>query len=332
MRALVTGGGGFLGRHIVAQLVDDGWRVRSFSRQCYSELEQLGVECFRGDIRDPEAVAAACRDCQAVFHTAAIPGIWGGWKKYYDTNTLGTRHVLDACRRAQVSRLVYTSSPSVTFNGADQCGVDESAPYPSSWLCNYPRSKALAEQMVLDADRPGEMRTCALRPHLIWGVGDPHLIPRLLERARRGHLRQVGDGKNLVDTIHVDNAAAAHLQAADGLLGDAPAAGKAYFISQGEPVNCWDWINEILTMARLAPIRRRVPFRVAWCAGAMLEAWHKAIGSQREPRMTRFLAAQLAKSHYFDISAARRDFDYEIRVSHSKAMSELGRSLGIAGK
>ncbi len=327
MLALVTGGGGFLGRHIVAQLLQEGWSVRSFSRKCYSEIEELGACCMVGDLRDSQAVAAACRDCDVVFHTAAIPGIWGPWRTYFETNTLGTQHVIAGCLAAGTPRLVYTSSPSVTFDGGDQCGVDESVPYPSRWLCHYPHSKALAEQAVLQADVEGGLRGCALRPHLIWGAGDPHLIPRLLERARRGQLRQVGDGANLVDTIHVANAARAHLQAAEALLGKAPAGGKAYFISQNEPVNCWKWIKELLAIAGVPRITKRISFTAAWRLGAMLEAAHRLTGNRREPRMTRFLAAQLAKSHYFDISAARRDFGYAPTISHGEAMADLAAPL-----
>src|SRR6185295_5247787 len=169
---------------------------------------------------------------------------------------------------AEVRRLVFTSSPSVTFAGRDQCGVDESVPYPTKWLCHYAHTKALAEQLVLEASGQHHLLACALRPHLIWGPGDQHLIPRLLDRARKGQLRQVGIGRNLIDAAYVENAAAAHLLAADALQPGSPVCGKAYFITNGEPVNCWQWINEILALAGLAPITRGVPLPVAYAAGA----------------------------------------------------------------
>ena len=203
MQALVTGAGGFLGRYIAEQLVERGDQVRAFSRRRYKSLDQLGVESVEGDIRDAAAVDRACAGVDVVFHAAAIAGIWGSWDDFYQINTVGTEHIVQACRNQRVSRLVYTSSPSVTFDGSDQLDVDESVPYADRWLCHYPRSKALAEQHVLAAS-DDQLRSCALRPHLIWGPRDSHLIPRLIERAKSGKLRRVGDGTNLIDVVYVE--------------------------------------------------------------------------------------------------------------------------------
>lgn len=330
MKCLVTGGGGFLGRYVVEQLVERGAQVRILARGEYPELVRSGVECVRGDIRDADAVARACVGRDVVFHVAAVAGIWGPWDHYFGINTLGTRHVLAGCRRHGVGRLVYTSSPSVTFDGGHQSGVDESAPYPSRWLCHYPHTKAIAEQEVLAASGRDGLLTCALRPHLVWGPRDPHLVPRLVERARRGQLRRVGDGRNLVDMIYVGNAATAHVQAAERLVPGSPVCGRAYFLSQGEPVNCWDWIDELLALHGLPPVRRSLSFSAAWRIGALCEGAWRLLRLQSEPRMTRFLAAQLAKDHYFDIGAARRDFGYEAVVSMAEGMRRLAACQGGA--
>ncbi len=327
VKALVTGAGGFLGRYIVEQLIRRGDQVRGFSRNVYPELEKIGVESIQGDIRAPTAVAAACRGVDVVFHVAAVPGIWGPWRRYFEVNTAGTRHVIAACRRQHVGRLVYTSSPSVTFAAHDQCGVDESAPYPTRWLCHYAHSKALAEQAVLQANESPDLLTCALRPHLIWGPRDPHLVPRLLDRARRGRLRQVGDGTNQVDMIYVENAAHAHLLAADALQPGSGVAGQAYFISQGAPVNCWRWINQILELADVPPITKQISFATAWRLGHMLEFVYRALHLPTDPPMTRFVAAQLAKSHYFNIDRARHDLGYAPIVSTEDGMHYLEQWL-----
>ena len=189
--ALVTGAAGFLGRHIVRQLLARGRQVRAF---CHAQPGDLfsaanssspAVDVVVGDIRDPVAVDSAVRDVETVFHVAGVAGLWGPWKRYYSVNTIGTRNLIEACRRHGARQLVYTSSPSVVFTQDDQCGADESLPYSSRWLCHYPRSKALAEQAVLAANDQGGLLTCAIRPHLIWGPGDRHLLPRLLaQRAR----------------------------------------------------------------------------------------------------------------------------------------------------
>ena len=327
MKALVTGANGFLGSYLVRHLLQQNYEVTAMTRRRDEGLASLNVEMAHGDVRDFDSVLSACTGQDIVFHTAGISGIWGPWKKYYTTNTVGTRNVVDACVQSSVRRLIYTSSPSVTFNGQHQTNIDESAPYPKRWLCHYPHSKALAEQNVLNANDKFDLLTCALRPHLIWGPGDQHLIPRLIDRAKKKQLRRVGDGANLIDTIYVENAAEAHLQAAEALVDNSPLCGKAYFISQDDPVNCWEWINEILQMAGVPRVRQSISFRWAYRLGYALESMHEVMNKDTEPRMTRFLAAQLAKNHYFDISRAKRDFGYSPRVGNAAGMLRMQESL-----
>jgi len=336
MHALVTGGGGFLGGYVVDALLARGDRVRSFGRGEYPQLSAQGVDVVRGEIRDSSALATACTGIECVFHCAALPGVGMDRDAYDSVNRTGTELLLANARRYGVRRFVYTSSPSVVFAGADQNGVDESAPYDFAWMeanrAYYSYTKAWAEQAVLAANS-GEMRTCSLRPHLIWGPGDTHLIPRLLARARAGRLRRVGDGANLVDVTYVENAADAHLQAADALARESPhtgpssPAGKAYFISQGEPLNCWAWINEILALVDLPPVSKSISGNSARRLGAACEMLYRSLGLSAEPPMTRFLAAQLGTSHRFDISAARRDLGYQPRVSTAEGMQRLGEWL-----
>lgn len=323
MRALITGAGGFLGFEIARELVKRGAAVRGLSRKSYPELERLGVESVQADVRNAARVREALEGIDTVFHTAAVAGVWGPWTHFYSINTQGTENVIAGCVDQGVEKLVFTSSPSVTFDGGDQNGVDESAPYPDRWLCHYPHSKALAEQAVLGANGQGKLRTCALRPHLVWGPRDPHLVPRLLDRARQGRLVRIGNGTNWIDMVYVDNAALAHVRAADHLGPGSPVCGQAYFISQGKPVNCWQWINELLQMAGLPPLNRSISRSTAWRLGAALEWIYRWLPGDREPPMTRFLAAQLSTSHYFDISRARRDFGYEAPVSTAEGMQRL---------
>jgi nucleoside-diphosphate-sugar epimerase len=321
--ALVTGGGGFLGRYIVEGLLARGTRVRVFSRQDYPDLRALGVEVRRGDLRDAAAVAEAVAGTEAVLHAAALPGIWGPWRTYYEINTLGTQHVLEACRRHGVRRLIYTSSPSVVYDGKAHVNADESLPYPAQHLCHYPHSKSLAEQAVLAAHDPGGLQTIALRPHLIWGPRDGHLIPRLIARARQGRLVRVGDGRNLVSVSYVENTAAAHLQALDALIAGRPCGGRAYFINEPEPVRLWGWIDEILALGGLPPVRRSLPTGAAWSLGAICEALYGLGRISAEPPLTRFLASQLSQSHCYSIENARRDWGYEPPVSFAEGMRRL---------
>ena len=320
MHALVTGGGGFLGMYIVEQLLDAGHQVRVFCRGSYDALKRLNVDVVRGDVRDGDSVALACDSVETVFHVAAIPGVWGEWETYQSINTQGTVNVINACRKHHVRRLVYTSSPSVVYDGRDHLNADSSLPYPDTWMCHYPRSKALAEQAVLKAS-DDQLRTVSLRPHLIWGPRDNHLIPRLLQRARSGRLRRVGDGDNLVSVSYVENTAAAHLQAADSLQQSNAVSGQAYFINEPNPVNLWDWINALLALADLPPVRKTVSANAAWNVGAALEMLWKVLPG--EPPMTRFVAAQLSGSHTYSIEAAQRDFGYSPHVSMETGMQRL---------
>jgi nucleoside-diphosphate-sugar epimerase len=326
MRVLVTGGGGFLGGAIVRRLVERGDQVRSLSRGDYPRLKSLGVEQFQADLTDSESLARAVEGCDVVFHVAAKAGIWGPYAEYHRVNVTGTENVLDACRRAGVRRLVYTSSPSVVFNGHDMEGADESAPYPAHYHAAYPETKAKAEQLVLQANGP-ELATVAIRPHLIWGPGDNNLIPRLVARARSGRLRQIGKQAKLVDTVYIDNAADAHFLAADRLTPTAACAGKAYFIAQGEPLPLWDLINRILDAAGLPPVSRRIPATVAYAAGALCEGIWTVLGKQTEPPMTRFLARELSTAHWFNLEAARRDLGYRPSVSVDEGLRRLRESF-----
>jgi nucleoside-diphosphate-sugar epimerase len=321
---LVTGGGGFLGKAICRRLAADGHRVRSFSRRRHAALEALGVSQHCGDLADAEAVAEACRGASMVFHAAAKAGVWGPWKAYYRTNVTGTQNVLAACRQHGVDRLVYTSSPSVVFNGSDMEGVDESVPYPERYLAHYPATKAQAERRVLAAVREG-LRAIILRPHLIWGPEDNHLVPRILQRADR--LATIGDGRNRVDTVYIDNAADAHLLAADALRRRPDLSGHVYFISQDDPIPLWDMVNAILAAGGKPPLRRNIGVRTAKLAGALLESAYRWLPVKGEPPMTRFVAEELATAHWFDISAARRDLGYAPRVSTAEGLQRLSEWL-----
>ncbi len=322
MKALVTGGGGFLGRAVVEQLLARGDRVRSLSRGEYPDLAGMGVEVIRGDIRDAETVRKACANCDVVFHVAAKSGFWGTYDTYHGPNVRGTENVLAGCRACGIGRLVHTSTPSVVFDGRDMEGVDESVPYPSRYINNYSATKAVAERAVLAANCDN-LRTVALRPHLIWGPRDSHLLPRFIAQRRAGRLRRIGDGNNRVDTTYIDNAAHAHLLAAEALERNPQAAGRAYFLSQGEPIPVWDIINGMLAAAGLPPVTRSVPRFVGWSAGAILEAVYSMLRLEGEPRMTRFVAHILYASHWFDISAARRELGYAPRVTTPEGLRRL---------
>ncbi len=320
MRALVTGGGGFLGRAIVDRLIARGDQVRSIARNEYPELVALGVESLRGDLRDSVAMRRACADVDIVFHVAAKAGVWGPYDDYHRINVAGTENVLSAMRDCGVGKLVYTSSPSVVFHGGDCVGADESLPYPDHYLANYPKTKAIAEQRVLGANG-SQMATVALRPHLIWGPRDNHLVPRILSRASK--LRRIGRDNKLIDTTYIDNAADAHLCAGDRVSVGAACSGKAYFVSNGEPWPTWDIVNAILAAGGKPPVTKHVSKRLAMIVASILELAYRGLRIRREPRLTRFVVEELSNAHWFDISAAQRDLGYQPNVSIDEGLERL---------
>lgn len=323
MSTLVTGGTGFLGRRLVERLLTQGREVAVLARRPASDLEKRGVRFVRASLDDAAAVEAACVGVTTVFHTAARVGVWGRYDDFFRTNVLGTRAIVSGCRRHGVRQLVYTSTPSVVYNGHDLANADESLPLTTDCPSSYPLTKAIAEREVLAANSP-ELRTVALRPHLIWGVGDPHLVPRVLARARAGRLRIVGSGRNRVDMVHVENAVDAHLLAEKAISSDPrTATGGAYFITNGEPVVLWDWINSLLTALGEPPVTKSISLRAASNLGAVCEALWRVLPLKGEPPMTRFIAAELAKDHWFDLTAAQRDLGYTPRITMAAGTSEL---------
>lgn len=319
----VTGATGFIGGKIVERLLAEGRKVRALSRRPLPELEAKGVEVIPGDLNDIHALERGCKSADAVFHVAGRVGVWGPRQDFFQVNVEGTRNLLGAAQRAHVPRFIYTSSPSVVYNGGDLRNVDESAPRCMHAPCAYPTSKAAAEIEVLKAHSDA-FRTVALRPHLVWGPGDRNVVPRVMALAHAGKLKIVGHGKNQVDVTHITNVVDAHLLAEGALVQpNSPAGGKAYFITNGQPVVLWDWINQILTGVGIAPVTKRVPLPVAYAVGGALEAWWNIKGKEGDPPMTRFVAKELATDHWFNLSAARRDLAYHPLMTMAQGTEEL---------
>ncbi|HVF33760.1 MAG TPA: NAD-dependent epimerase/dehydratase family protein [Candidatus Saccharimonadia bacterium] len=323
MNVLVTGGTGFLGLALCRALRARGDTVASIARTRSPELDTLGVEQFEGDVADLDAVLRASRGRDAIVHTAAKAGAWGRLEDYYSANVRGTDNVLAACEMIGVTRLVHTSTPSVVHAGGDLEGVDETTPYATHFLAHYPATKKIAEQRVLAASSP-TLATVALRPHLIWGPGDNHLLPRLAERARSGRLRFIGEPGKRIDVTYIDNAVQAHLDALDRLSPGAACSGRAYFISDGEPVSTEGIVNSLLRAVGVAPESRRLPRRFAYAVGLVLERVYALLGIEAEPPLTRFVVEQLSTSHWFDLAAARRDLGYVPRVTTNEGLARLG--------
>jgi len=281
----------------------------------------------QGDLADRDAVIAAAKGVGAIFHNAAKAGAWGSYESYHLANVIGTRNVLDACRAHGIGRLVYTSTPSVTHRATHpvEGGTADTVPYGTGFKAPYAATKAIAEQEVLAAN-DAVLATIALRPRLIWGPGDNQLVPRLAERARQGRLRIVGSGDNLIDTTYIDNAAQAHVDAFHHLVPGAACAGRAYFISNGEPMPARALVNALLASVGAPPVDKHLSFRTAYAIGAVCEAAWTVLPLRGEPPLTRFLAEQLATAHWYDMGPATRDFGYVPKVTIADGLVRLAEA------
>ena len=328
MKVLVTGGGGFLGSAICAQLAARGHAVRAFNRSA-TTTTAADIEQRRGDIANLDDVLAAAAGVDAIVHSAGKVGAWGPAQEYHDINVRGTDNVLVACAQHGIRKLVLTSSPSVVQRGSDIDGADESLPYPAHFASVYAQTKALAEQRVLAANG-ADLATVALRPHFIWGPGDPNLLPRVLARARAGRLRLIGKTDKRVDIVYVDDAARAHVLALEHLDIGSPIAGKAYFISQDDPITHARLFGAWLAAAGLPVEMGRIPVWLAHALAVAFEGSYHALGVRSEPPLTRFIVEEFSTSHWFDISAAKRDLGYAPQVDFEEGMRRLTRHLAAA--
>ncbi|GGV09069.1 3-beta hydroxysteroid dehydrogenase [Streptomyces filipinensis] len=326
-RVLVTGGSGFLGTEICRQLTARGTETVSLSRRPSSTLERLGVRQVQGDLTDPTAVRRAVAGCDAVVHNAALAGASGPSAPYRRTNVDGTRTVLDQCRANGVRALLHTSTASVVFRPGGLENVDEQLPYPRRHLAAYPRTKAAAEALVLNA-HGRDLATLALRPHVIWGPGDPHFLPALTRAVRRHRIALPGSGANLIDTTHVRTAAHAHLLALDRLHDGHPVGGRAYFITQGEPLPLARFTALLLATAGIGATWRPVPARLAHTAAAACEAADRLLRVGGTHRLSRFLVGELVHPHWFDLTAARTHLGFTPPISIAEGFREAFDSAG----
>jgi nucleoside-diphosphate-sugar epimerase len=327
MIALVTGGGGFLGSAIVKALLEKGDTVRTIQRGNYPFLKELGAETIQGDLTKLDDINVAASGCDVIFHVAAKAGVWGDYDDYYQANVIATKNVLEACRINKVKYLVYTSTPSVVFDGHDEEGINETAPYVKNFFNAYQKTKAKAEQLVINANS-NNLKTVSLRPHLIWGPADPHLVPRVINRAKSGRLKLVDNNKK-IDSCYIDNAVQAHLLAASKLGDNAVCAGKVYFISNDEPIRLIDLVDKILVAAKISFVVKTIPANIAYIIGFILEKIYTLLNIKSEPILTRFVAKQLSTSHWFDLTAAKQDLGYQALVSIDEGMKHLEDSLAF---
>ena len=304
---LVTGAGGFLGGAVARRLIAAGTAVRLLSRRPLPEFDGTGAEIVFGDLEERDSVLAACAGVAGVVHSGAKPGIDAPLATFLGPNVAGTRHVIDGCLRHRVPTLVQVSSPSVAFDGAPHDGRDETLPPLARGMGNYPHSKLLAERDALRADRVRGLRTVAIRPHLIWGPGDRHVLPGVMEKLKTGRFPSIGGADPLVATTYIENAAAAVILVLRELPRRPELAGRGYFLNDLPAVRLREFVRRVASEAGIEEPRfRSLPRPLAAAAGRTATAAWRTLGRRDEPPLSPFTVAQLSVPHWYRTDELQR--------------------------
>jgi nucleoside-diphosphate-sugar epimerase len=324
--AFVTGGSGFIGGRLIERLVGEGRAVRALARSdtAAATVETLGAEAVRGDLGDRASLAAGAAGADVAFHLAAHLGEWGPWEEFERGNVEGTRNALAACAEAGVRRFVHCGTEAALMAGEPLVHVDETNPLRPDSRAPYPATKAKAEMAVRAANRQG-FETVVLRPRFVWGKGDTTLLPELVDTVEKGQFAWIGGGKNVTDTTHVDNVV-------EGLVLAAAKGkpGKAYFVTDGEPVVFREFVTAMLETQGVEAPSRSVP---AWAAAPMARiaetAW-KLLPLPGDPPMTTFRSWLLTQECTIDIDKARNELGYAPIVTHEQGLAELSAAGSVA--
>lgn len=312
MRILITGASGFIGGRFAADALAHGLEVRCSGRKASAMqwLSELGGEVVAGDLLDSAFIASASSGCEAIVHCAGAVGTWGSYAHFYQANVQATENLLAAAARNGVRRVVHLSSPSIYFDGKNHRDITEDF-LPPRFFDHYGATKHLADQKVFAAGRAG-LEVIALRPRFVIGAGDTSIFPRLLRAHQSGRLRIIGDGKNRVDLTPVENL---NLAMHAALNAPESALGRAYNISNGEPVAFWTQFNSLLQRLGLPLLDKHIPYPLAYAMAALAEARARLTPGQPEPAMLRLGMAVMAHDFNLDVTAAQRELGYQPQVS-----------------
>lgn len=327
MRALVTGGSGFVGGHLVRALLARGYAVRALVRPASRTDGLAGAELVCGDVTDAADCRAAVSGVDVVYHLAAIRDRWGTpYADYLAVNVEGTRNLLEAAA-GQVGRFVYCSSVGVLgYPGV--LDIDESFPLrPNDGKVFYHRTKAQAEEMALDFARQGRLATTVVRPVITYGPGDDWgMVTRLIAMLKQGTFVLVGNGRNHLHLCYVSDTVQGLILAGES----GQSAGQVYIIAGPEPIILDDLVVKVCGLLERKPPRWHVPTWLARMAGGLLEGIYSAqarLGLRvlgQAPFLTRDKVDTLAGNRGFSIEKARCELGYAPVVSYDEG---LGRTV-----
>lgn len=325
MKVLITGATGFLGSYIVDKCIAQGDSVRVLARKT-SDIEYLkkypSIEYVFGDLTNLSSLKDATRGVDIVYHSAARVTTKGDRNQFYRDNVVATRCLVDESKKQGVKRFVFISSPSIFFDFSHQVHIDESYAYPKKYINYYSETKALAEKYVLSRNDEN-FTTCSLRPRGIWGARDKTgFVPKIVKGMLNEKFPDMSDGKNIYATLcHVENAANACILAAQSNN----VGGKAYFITDDETVNVWDFLRSLGQTFSAPPIKKELSSKLLMTLGGLFDLIWKfpPLAQKIEAPLSRYAVGLLTYTSTYDISAAKRDFGYQARVKQNTGMPKL---------
>jgi nucleoside-diphosphate-sugar epimerase len=307
---LVTGGNGFVGRHLVSALQErgDSVRVLALPDEDTSALEERGVAVHRGNVCRPDTLVAPMRGVDGVLHLAAMMDVWRPIGHYHAVNVMGTENVCRLALASGVRRLVHMSSSSVYGTGLGRL-ADESFPL-APFKDPYPVTKALGDLAVQRMIARDRLPAAIVRPDQIFGPGDRLHFGRMADRLRAGRGVIVGSGENVLPLVYVADAVQGLLLALD----HERAAGQAYNITNDRPLTQKQLLDAIAGQVGAGPPRVHVPYRALYAAGYAAERLAMLAPSWRRPPITRLGVAFLGTDSRYAIDKARRELGYAPQV------------------
>jgi nucleoside-diphosphate-sugar epimerase len=308
----VTGGSGFLGGALIAELVRRNVPVRALARTdaARTKVTALGAEPASGDLDDTTALEAGMAGCDVVLHAAAYAKDHGPREEFFRANVQGTENVLLAARTAGVKRLVHVSTEAVLADGDPIVRADEDRPMPARPVGLYPLTKGIAESRVRAASN-GSLETVVVRPRFIWGKGDTTVLPVMVDAVKKGRWRWIGGGRYLTSTCHVANVV-------EGILCAAARGtpGSVYFLTDGEPVEFRTFIGDLLRAKGVEPGEKAVP---RWVAGVLA----RVTSFMAHPPLTRTAIALMSHEVTVSDARARREIGYQGKKSIAEGLAEI---------
>jgi len=328
-RVLVTGGSGFVGANLVAELLARGHEVRSFDRAPSPLPDHPALHVIEGDICDKDTVATAVDGIDTVIHTAAIIDLMGGRsvtdeyrQRSFAVNVGGTENLVVAAQSAGVKRFVYTASNSVVMGGKRISGGDETLPYTERFNDLYTETKVAAERFVLSQNGFRGMLTCSIRPSGIWGRGDQTMFRKLFDSVLAGHVKVlVGSKHAKLDNSYVHNLIHGFILAGEHLVPGGSAPGQAYFINDGEPINMFEFSRPVVEACGQRWPRLRVSGAFVRWVMTIWQWLHFRVGLPK-PLFEPLAVERLYLDNYFSIAKAERDLGYRPLFTTEQAMHE----------